>query len=62
MATGIIELIAELGEVVRDVQGNKERCKEIADRAQRLVPALQDVNSSGNEEVSEKENIFFTVV
>ena len=47
----LIALVTKLYEVVQTVQGNKERCKEISQRAQRLVPALRRVSSSGEQEV-----------
>lgn len=54
MACAILtSLCAKLHEVVQTVKGNKGRCKEISERAQRLVPALERVSSSGDQEVSD---------
>lgn len=56
MATEILTSLAtKLYEVVQQVKGNKERCKEIGERAQRLVPALRRLTSTpGDQEVRKK--------
>lgn len=47
MATEVItSLVQKLYEVAQTVQGNKESCKEINERAQRLIPALARIASS----------------
>lgn len=47
MATEVItSLVQKLYEVAQTVQGNKESCKEINERAQRLIPALTRIASS----------------
>ena len=48
----LTSLCTKLYDVVQTVKGNKKRCKEISERAQRLVPALERVSSSGDQEVS----------
>ena len=54
----LTSLCTKLYEVVQTVKGNKERCKEISERAQRLVPALERVSSSGDQEVSIHEYLW----
>lgn len=58
MATEVLTSLAtKLYEVVQQVKGNKERCKEIGERAQRLVPALRRLTSTpGDQEVRKKIN------
>lgn len=57
MATEVLTSLAtKLYEVVQQVKGNKERCKEIGERAQRLVPALRRLTSTpGDQEVRKKD-------
>ena len=54
----LIVLVTKLYEVVQTVRGNKERCKEISQRAQRLLPAFERV-ISGEQEVS---NIYLEAI
>ena len=47
MATEVITSLAtKLYEVVKLVKGNKEQCKEIGSRAQRLVPLVKRIGRS----------------
>lgn len=62
MATEVLTSLAtELYEVVQQVKGNKERCKEIGERAQRLVPALRRLTSTpgDDQEVRKKINSLY---
>eukprot|EP00729_Bicosta_minor_P024124 gene24124-18071_t len=60
MATEVLTSLAtELYEVVQTVKGNKERCKEIGERAHRLAPALRRVTSTpGDQATFEKSDLF----
>lgn len=46
----IFSCIQTLYVLVETVRGNAERCKEISDRAQRLVPALRRLHSTPAEQ------------
>ena len=64
MATEVItSLVQKLYEVAQTVQGNKESCKEINERAQRLIPALTRIASSpAKKDVSQRyfpKNYYF---
>lgn len=58
MATEALTFLAQkLYEVVQTVKGNKERCKEIGERAQRLAPALQRVASTPGDQAVRNESV-----